>query len=212
VSVPLARKATGAGVWANQKDRSEVQAAPAPRPPASPLAKPVPEVVATVDGTPITRDQLIERCLERYGARELDKLVWMQVLRQAGKDRGTAVTTEDLEREARTIADRLGLTVDEWYRKLEADRELPKPVYLRDVLYPSVMVRRLQATGQTADLEVLRRQAHVEVFLDAPRRDEPGVEKARAGAPSQEDRFRAIERRLDETIKALDHLKREVGR
>jgi hypothetical protein len=56
------------------------------------------------------------------------------------------------------------------------------------------------------------RKAHVEVFFEDPRDQGRGAEKAPVPTRSQEVRLRDVERKLQETIKALESLKREVGR
>ena len=49
-------------------------------------------------------------------------------------------------------------------------------------------------------------------LLRGPRGHGRGDEKAPAPARSQDERLRDVERKLEQTIKALESLKREVGR
>lgn len=62
--------ATGAAVWAGQGRGSSNPLGATTQPDQQVV--PDPAVVARVNGVPITRDQLIERCLARYGAKELE--------------------------------------------------------------------------------------------------------------------------------------------
>ena len=97
-----------------------------------------------MDGKPITRDELIERCLEKYGAKELKTLVAMATLRQACERHGITVTDEEVEAEAARVAAKFGLPLEDWYRTLSKERDLPKDVYLNDVLRPGVMFKKLE--------------------------------------------------------------------
>jgi RNA polymerase sigma factor (sigma-70 family) len=215
-AVALAVGLVGTGVWANQKERIEERAVSAttPSPSAQPDTKSAPAVVARVDGTPITRDQLIEKCLEKYGAKELETLIRLEVVRQAGARRGIAVTDDDLEAEAKLIAERFQLAPDAWFRTLEDQRGWSREQYLHEIIYPKAVLKALEAVGPSRTIEGLRRQAHVEVFFDASRRAGRAAKDAPVDEQTLKERLRSIEleRRLDETIKALESLRRETKR
>jgi RNA polymerase sigma factor (sigma-70 family) len=202
--------ATGAGVWASQKAGTSEAGTPQPLPSRS-KGEPGPAIVARVDGKPITRDELIERCLEKYGAKELKTLVAMATLRQACERHGITVTDEEVEAEAARVAAKFKLPLEDWYRTLSKERDLPKQVYLDDVVRPGLMYKKLD-DEPGINAEDLLRKAHVEVFFEDPRGDGRGAEKAPAPARSQNERLRDVERKLEQTIKALESLKREVGR
>ena len=93
--------ATGAGVWGSQKPPSGEKPTPLPMRPADKI----PSVVARVEGTPITRDELIERCLTRYGAKELDALINQVILQKVSERHGVKVTSNEVEAEAERIAE-----------------------------------------------------------------------------------------------------------
>jgi RNA polymerase sigma factor (sigma-70 family) len=138
----VAFAATGAGVWPSQKARPGDESPP---PPAQQPAQKSPSIVARVDGTPITRDELIERCLARYGAKELETLIMLAVLRGACQRRDIAVTDREVEAEAERIAGGFGLSPETWYRTLQEQRGLSKEQYLRDIIYPALALRKLCA-------------------------------------------------------------------
>jgi RNA polymerase sigma factor (sigma-70 family) len=210
VALAVGLAVTGAGVWASQKAGTGEAGAPqSPR--SRTKVEQVPPIVARVDGKPITRDDLIERCLEKYGDKELKWLVSMATLRQACERHGITVTDEELEAEAARVAAKFGLSPEDWYRTLSKERDLPKDVYLNDILRPGLMFRNLD-DEPGINAEDLLRKAHVEVFFEDPRGHGRGAEKAPAPARAQDERLRDVERKLEQTIKALESLKREVGR
>ncbi len=202
--------ATGAGVWASQKAGTGEAGAPQ-SPPSRSKGKPGPAIVARVDGKSITRDELIERCLEKYGTKELKTLVAEATLQQACERHGITVTDEEVEAEAARVAAKFGLPLEDWYRTLSTKRDLPKDVYLDEVVRPGLMYKKLD-DEPGINAEDLLRKAHVEVFFEDPRSHGRGDEKAPAPARSQDERLRDVERKLEQTIKALESLKREVGR
>ena len=76
---------------------------------------------------------------------------------------------------------------------------------------PGLMYKRLDDEPGINAQDLLR-NAHVEVFFENPRQQGRGGDKAPAHARSQEERLRDVEHKLDETLKALDRLSREVKR
>jgi RNA polymerase sigma factor (sigma-70 family) len=201
---------TGAGVWASQKDRTGQGEAPSP--PARRPTEQMPAVVARVDGKPITCDELIERCLEKYGAKELERLIAWATLRQACDRRGITVTDDEVEAEAERTAAKLGFSPEDWFRTLSKERDLSKDQYLGEIVRPSVMFRKLEGFEPGMSYEYLMRKAHIEVLFDPSRDHGRGVEKAPAPARSQEERIRDVERKLEQMIKALESLRRERER
>jgi RNA polymerase sigma factor (sigma-70 family) len=199
--------ATGAGVWASQKAR---KADESPRAVQSPAVR-TPQVVARVDGQPITRDELIEQCLAKYGARELETLIGLKIVQKAGERRGITVTADEVEAEALRIAERIGISPEAWYRTLEEQHGMSKPEYFRN-LSSQLMMKKLQVVEPDMSPDGLKRQAHVEVFFDQPRGPTRTVEKVETHDRSQEQRLRNVERKLDQTLKALESLKRDGGR
>jgi RNA polymerase sigma factor (sigma-70 family) len=199
--------ATGAGVWGSQKAPSGEKS----KPPAMQLADKSPAVVALVWGTPITRDELIERCLAKYGAKELDSLINEAILRTVSERHGVKVTSDEVESEAERIARSSGLSVADLYRILEEKRGLAKDQYLRDVIYPGLVLRKLgEVSGGGIAFDELKGREHVEVYFNQghDRRDEKTENRVR----SREESLREVERQLEQTLKALKGLKIDGSR
>jgi RNA polymerase sigma factor (sigma-70 family) len=200
--------AIGAGVWAGQEGRAREGVTSAP--PPQPTREQASAIVAQVDGMPITRDELIERCLAKYGAKELDLLINTSIIRRECESRGLTVTAREVEAEVARVARRMGLTPDAWYRNLEKERGWSRDVYLNDIVSPNLMAEKLSVIGSFTSLEELKSKSHVEVFLGEARARRGA--KTQDGARPQQDRLGIVERKLDETIESLKSLRRELKR
>ena len=140
------------------------------------------EIVARVNDRPIMRTELIERCLAKYGANELELLINTAIIERECQRHGISVAAKDVESEAARVATEAGLTPDAWYRTLEKERGLSKDVYLRDVLRTNLMMEKLSAVGSFANFEELKNRAHVEVLFGETRGRGRSGEKATGDA------------------------------
>ncbi len=203
----LSLAATGAGVWANQKPGSgdENPGRAITVPPAKRESARIPEVVARVNGKPITREELAERCLARYGAKELERLIAWTLMQSASERRGLTISDDEVEAEAGRTAKGFGLSAEAWFRTLKEERGISKDQYLHEILYPGLLLKKLGLESESAFRE-FKRTADIKVYLDPPadRREENPHQPAR----SQEARLKDVERKLDEVLKTLDALKR----
>jgi len=63
------------------------------------------QVAATVNGEPITRDELFEAMYAQSGQEVLDQLITRQLIAQEAAREGLAVSDEELDEEIRSIID-----------------------------------------------------------------------------------------------------------
>jgi hypothetical protein len=161
-----------------------------------------------VDDIPITRDELVQRCLTKYGAKELDVLINTLIIRRECDRHRITVSAKELVAEAERIAIGMGLTPDTWYGQLQTERGWSKDAYLRDIVQPNLMAEKLRVAGSFTSLDELKRKSRIEVYFGEPRAN--SVKNASADAGSQQDRLSVLERKLDETIESLKSLKREL--
>jgi RNA polymerase sigma factor (sigma-70 family) len=205
--------ATGAGVWATQESgtREELPGRTSREKPVPREASRILPIVARVNGRSITREELVEQCLARHGAKELDKLIAMAVLEGAVERRGIKVTDDELEAEVGRIAEGFGLSTEGWYRTLDKERGISKVEYLRNIVYPGLLWKRLGGDSSTV-FEELKRKAGIEVYFAPP--GGQGGDDNQTRVRTQEERLRDVERKLDEVLKSLDDLKgsRSPGR
>jgi Zn-dependent protease with chaperone function/parvulin-like peptidyl-prolyl isomerase len=119
-------------------------------------------VVARVNGEEISYKVLADELIARKGTEVLDALISRMLIEQACRERGITITPEELEAEIDSTARRLGLTRDQYLSRLENSRGLKRPQYERDIVWPSVALKKLakplvQVTQNEIDQEIQSR-------------------------------------------------------
>lgn len=102
--------------------------------------------VAIVNGQVITRQQLADEAIARKGEEILDTLVARVMIDQALKSKGLSVTADDVNAEIEAVAQRMaGLSREAWLRTLAKERNISPIQYARDIIYPSLALKKLAA-------------------------------------------------------------------
>ena len=78
-----------------------------------------PKVVAVVNGQTISRDQLGNACLRRYGSVVLDNLLNKHLILQACAAKGIQITQADVNDEITRVSQKFGLTTTLFLQALE---------------------------------------------------------------------------------------------
>ncbi|MBX6313476.1 MAG: parvulin peptidyl-prolyl isomerase, partial [Isosphaeraceae bacterium] len=100
--------------------------------------------VAIVNGEVITRGQLADECVSRKGEEILDTLIARKLIDQAMKARKIEVTAAEVDAEIDRVAQSMaGLPRDAWLRTLAKERGISPVQYARDIIYPSIALRKL---------------------------------------------------------------------
>lgn len=159
VLVLLAAQAVELGpVHAQQAQPAVRAAAPAnaasPRPVADSQKSPV---MAVVNGEQITRQVLAEECVRRYANDVLESMISKQILLQACQSRGVTVTEKDIEDEIHNVATKFGLSVDRWLALLESERNVDAQQYRKDIIWPTLALRRLASRQADPTQEEIRK-------------------------------------------------------
>lgn len=115
-----------------------------------------PQVVAVVNRESITRQQLAQQCLERYGEQVLESLVNKHLIRQACRQQGIRITNQDIEQEIAKIASRFNLSVDRWMNLLAEERNITAEQYRRDIIWPTLALKGLAADNLVVTDEQLQ--------------------------------------------------------
>jgi len=155
--------------------------AAAPATPAPPANPPAPGVVAVVNGQNITRDQLVDFLLKRYGSSALDQLVDQQVLEQAAAKQGVTVTPQDLDLEYQAY--RLSAPTPQIFDDYE--KRVGKATIMEN-LRPRVIYEKIGeklVTINPSDLDEVR-ASHI-LIKPEPATDEAGRAKADAAAKAK---------------------------
>jgi parvulin-like peptidyl-prolyl isomerase len=111
-----------------------------------------PGVAATINGKPITIEQLQSECLERHGAEVLEGEINRKILTQELARRKIAVTQQDLDAEIARAAESYGIfkkgtttepDVEAWLAQVTAHDGATVDIYQDDAVWPSVALKRL---------------------------------------------------------------------
>ncbi len=102
------------------------------------------DVVARVNNQIVTRQQLADEAIARKGEEVLETLIARIMIDQALKARGLSVTADEVNAEIEATAQRMaGLSREAWLRTLAKERNISPIQYARDIIYPSLALRKL---------------------------------------------------------------------
>ena len=142
----------------NKATSEETQSPPAVKGPSRP-EHPQHDVMAIVSGKDISRAQLAHACVERYGEEVLEGLVNKRLIMHHCRNRSIEVTQEELSTEIDQMAKRFKLGREQWLDLLERERGIGRAEYMRDILWPTLALRKL-ATDQLTVTEDELVKAH----------------------------------------------------
>ncbi len=114
------------------------------------VERPQHDVMALVNGQDISRKDLIDACVRRHGEEVLESLVNKRLILNHCKKRDISITNEEITAEIDRMAKRFKLGREQWLDMLEKERDLTPQEYARDIVWPTVALRKLAA----ADLQV----------------------------------------------------------
>lgn len=116
----------------------------ADKPDDSPKAGPPQHnIAARVNGELITREDLGQECLRRYGTRVLESMVNRQLIFGECKRRGLSVTKAEVDAEISRMAARFNLSVDQWLKMLKQERGIKPAEYSNDIVWSTLALRKL---------------------------------------------------------------------
>lgn len=98
---------------------------------------------ARVNGEAITWEVLARECVERHGKEVLENIINRTIIQQECSRRGISVSEAEVDQEILEISKKFGLALDQWYKMLEAERNLSPQQYRRDIIWPMLALRKL---------------------------------------------------------------------
>ena len=125
------------------------------------VGKPEHDVMAIVNGKDISRVDLTNACVQRYGEPVLESLVNKRLILNHCEKRGIAITNQDIAGEIDRMAKRFQLSREQWLEMLEKERGITAQEYARDIVWPTLALRKLaakevQPTAQEIDEAMVR--------------------------------------------------------
>ena len=142
--------------------------------PAGSSTKPL-TVVASVNGEQITRQELADECLRRYGTDVIESIVNKHLIWQACQSHGLEITEKDVDDEIARLATKFGLSPGRWLTLLQQERDLSPEQYRREIIWPTLALKALAAKELVVTPEEMQMAMEAEYG--------PRV-KARASLPS----------------------------
>jgi len=111
--------------------------------PGSAGKKPLPDIVATVNGQPITRQELADECVVHFGKEVLEAMTNKYLILQECRRRGISITREEIDGEIERMAKRFKIPVNQWMKLLRQERGIQPEQYCNDIIWPSLALRKL---------------------------------------------------------------------
>ena len=124
---------------------AQQQTAPVAKDAAPAAAKTTHDVMAVVNGQDIKRDALGSACVERFGKDVLEGLVNKRLIMHYCRNRNMEVTDAEVDAEIDRMAKRFKLGREQWLQMLEKERGINPEQYKRDILWPTLALRKCAA-------------------------------------------------------------------
>lgn len=121
------------------------------------VERPKHDVMAVVNGQDIRRDALGTACCERYGNEVLEGLVNKRLIMHFCKNRQIEVTDQEVDAEIERMAKRFKIGKEQWLQMLERERGIHAEQYKRDILWPTLALRKCAADQLTISDEQLQK-------------------------------------------------------
>lgn len=139
-----------------QQPRTDRQVRPASAEAVPQPVAPEHDVMAIVNGQDINRQTLAQACVERFGEDVLESLVNKQLIEHHCRKRGITITSADIDAEIDRMAKRFKLGREQWLELLEKERGVKPEEYKRDILWPTIALRKLAGSQLTVEPEELK--------------------------------------------------------
>ncbi len=115
------------------------------------------DVMAIVNGKDISRTDLATACVERHGETVLEGFVNKRLIEHHCNKRGIKITNADIEVEVDRMAKRFKLGREQWFELLKNQRGITESEYKRDILWPTVALRKLAADDLVPSEEEIKK-------------------------------------------------------
>ncbi|MEC9091984.1 MAG: peptidylprolyl isomerase [Planctomycetota bacterium] len=104
------------------------------------------DIVAVVGGVKISRQQLAQDCLVRFGEQVLENMVYKQLILNACQEQKIVITENDIHAEVARMAQRFRITPEAYVQTITEKLGTDTQKYYRDIVWPSLALRRLAAS------------------------------------------------------------------
>jgi parvulin-like peptidyl-prolyl isomerase len=172
--------------------------------PVTPAAAKNPDVVAVVNNEKVMRAELAAECLRHYGTDVLESLVNKELISAYCEQQGVVIAEEEIDAEVARLAARFQVPVDQWLVMLQKERDINPEQYRRDIIWPTIALRKLAAGRLQVTDEELQKAYETEfgpqikVRMIGVRSDKAKAQKAHAEAKANPKDFGRLAREYSE--------------
>jgi parvulin-like peptidyl-prolyl isomerase len=105
--------------------------------------RPTHDVMALVNGKDISRKDLTDACVQRFGEDVLESIVNKRLITNHCTNHNITVTQAEIDAEIDRMAKRFQLGREQWLQMLEKERGVTAAEYARDIVWPTLALRKL---------------------------------------------------------------------
>ena len=169
------------------------------------------QVMAVVNNRQITRRQLAQASMERFGKTTLESLINKYLIAQHMQRRNISIKRGEIDDEIERMAKRFRLGTEQWLDMLRRERGVNYEQYSRDIIWPTLALRKLAADRLVVSEQELR-EAHETEFGPAVQarliavKDAQTAEQLRAQVLANPDDFSKVARE-----KSIDTVSASAG-
>ena len=147
------------------------------------------QTLAVVNGKPVTRQQLANECMRRFGKEVLQSVINKQLVYAECQKRGIIITEKDVNDEIVARARKFNMSDERYIKLITSRRNIPVNRFKNDIIWSELALRRLAATELQVDQnEVQKRlegeygpKVHVrEIVLNSAEDAQAVLQQARA--------------------------------
>jgi parvulin-like peptidyl-prolyl isomerase len=113
------------------------------------------DVMAIVNGQDIRHEALAAACVDRFGKDTLESLVNKRLIEHHCRNRNVTVTDAEIDAEIDRMATRFKIGRQQWLEMLQKERNINEEEYKRDILWPTLALRKLASGELTVSDEQL---------------------------------------------------------
>lgn len=109
------------------------------------------QTLAVVNGKPISRQQIANECLRRFGSEVLQSVINKQLVYAECQRRGIAITEKDVNDEIAKQAEKFKMSDQRYIELITTRRNIPVDRYKNDIVWSELALRKLAASELTTD-------------------------------------------------------------
>ena len=161
--------------------------------------------VAVVNNEQISRDELARDCVLHYGNEVLESLVNKHLIAEFCQRQQITVSDREVEAEIDRMARKFSLAKDQWLKMLEKERGIKPKQYARDIIWPTLALRKLASAQLTVTPQELNEAFESQfgaavkarlIVLDSPSE----AQRVHAKAAAKPEEFGALARKESKDV------------